>query len=32
MCLLSGVFESCLLSSISSGLLVTPGVPVSALP
>ncbi len=29
MCLLSGVFKSCLLSSISSGLLVTPGVSVS---
>ncbi len=26
MCLLSGVFKSCLLSSMSSGLLVTPGV------
>ncbi len=28
MCLLSGVFKSCLLSSMSSGLLVTPVVPV----
>ncbi len=29
MCLLSGVFKSCLLSSMSSGLLVIPGVSVS---
>ncbi len=28
MCLLPCVFKSCLLSSILSGLLVTPGVPV----
>ncbi len=28
MCLLSGVFKSCLFSSMSSGLLVIPGVSV----